>query len=96
MLEVEFDDVGSLVRGHGSRELVTEVTGRPPMWRTLARGWSVQEHTARDVVALAERRNYDIVVLGPRATRQRRQDDRQVFSPEHLTPTPMPESEGLW
>lgn len=69
VLEVEFDGVGSLMRGHGSRELIAEVVGRPPVWRTLAHGWSVQEHTARDVVALAEERGYDIVILGPLATR---------------------------
>ncbi len=101
VLEVEFDGVGSLMRGHGSRELIAEVVGRPPVWRTLAHGWSVQEHTARDVVALAEERGYDIVVLGPQATRQRRE---QMSAPAEVTSggatsydiPPASESEGLW
>lgn len=68
VLEVELDGYGSLVRGHGSRDLVILITGRPPVWSGLRRGWSVKEVTARDVVAAAEIRNYDIVITGRRAT----------------------------
>jgi hypothetical protein len=67
VLEVELAGVASVVRGYGSRDLVTTVTGRPPTWRPARHGWSVQESTAADVVAAAERLNYDIVITGPRA-----------------------------
>ena len=68
MLEVELDRYASLVRGPGARELVVEVAGRPPMWVSLARGYSVSEKTARDVICAAEMRGYDIVMTGaPRA-----------------------------
>lgn len=66
VLEVELAGYGSLVRGHGARELVELVTGRPPVWSSVRRGWSIQETTARDVIAAAEIRNYDILVIGPR------------------------------
>lgn len=50
--------------GHGSRELITEVCrGRPPMWSSIGRAWCVQPHTAADVVALAEVRRFEVVVL---------------------------------
>ena len=67
VLEVELDGFGSLVRGPGARELVITVTGRPPVWSSIRRGFSVQEKTARDVVAAAELRFYDIVITGRRA-----------------------------
>jgi hypothetical protein len=66
VLEVELCGPGSLVRGFGSRELVEEITGRPPVWIPRLRGWSCQERTARNVVALAESKNYDVVITGPR------------------------------
>lgn len=67
VLEVELAGVGSLVRGsHGTRDLVVSVTGRAPVWSSVRRGWSLQEGTARDVVAAAERAGWDVVVTGPR------------------------------
>jgi hypothetical protein len=67
VLEVELAGMGSLVRGFGSREIVISVTGRAPVWSSIRRGWSLQETTARDVVAAAEARGYDVVITGPRA-----------------------------
>jgi hypothetical protein len=67
VLEVEFSGMGSIVRGPGARELVVEVSGRAPVWLALHRGYSVQETTARDVVAAAEARNYDVVITGRQA-----------------------------
>lgn len=64
-LSIELAGYGSLVRGYKAREIVEEVTSRPPVWMSRLRGWSVQERTARDVVAVAERRGYDITVIGP-------------------------------
>ena len=48
--------------GLGARDLITELRRRPPVWATRARAWVVQPHTAKDLIALAEQRGYDIVV----------------------------------
>ena len=69
LLEVELAGVGSVVRGYGSRGLVIQITGHPPVWRPSRRGWSVQEKTAADVVAAAENAGYDIVITGPTGQR---------------------------
>lgn len=87
VLEVELAGMGSLVRGYGSRELIIDVTGRAPMWSSIHRGWSLQETTARDVVAAAESRGYDVVITGPRAARE--------MNPAHTPAAPEPEA-GLW
>lgn len=68
VLEVELAGMGSLVRGYGSRELIIDVTGRPPIWSAIRRGWSLQETTARDVVAAAESRGYGVVITGATPT----------------------------
>jgi hypothetical protein len=87
VLEVELAGMGSLVRGYGSRELVMSVTGRAPVWSSIRRGWSLQEVTARDVVAAAEAQGFDVVITGPRAS------DRNPAN----TPRPMPDpGGGLW
>ncbi|GAB3253201.1 hypothetical protein GCM10027425_12300 [Alteromonas gracilis] len=54
--------VCAFVRGHGSRELLTDLRGRPPVWSVTEKSWCVQERTARDVIALAESRGYDVEV----------------------------------
>lgn len=87
MLEVEMAGMGSLVRGYGSRELIIDLTGRPPMWSSIRRGWSLQESTARDVVAAAEARGYDVVITGPRAV------DR---NPANTPAAASAEGGGLW
>lgn len=69
VLEVDLDGYGSLVRGYGSRELIVELTGRAPVWSNIRRGWSVQEKTARDVIAAAEVRHFDVLIAGPRKVR---------------------------
>ncbi|TYL55755.1 hypothetical protein FXB39_00665 [Nocardioides sp. BGMRC 2183] len=51
-----------VVSGYGSRELVTEVRGRPPMWSSRPRGWVVQPKTSADVIALAESRGFEVVI----------------------------------
>lgn len=71
MLEVEFCGPGSLVRGYRSRELIEEIVGRPPVWIPRLRGWSCQERTARNVVALAESKHYDVVITGPKTRKAR-------------------------
>lgn len=82
VLEVEIAGYGSLVRGYGSRDLVMSVTGRAPAWSRIRRGWSVQESTARDVVAAAEVQNYDVVITGRRAV-DHNPADRPLTSPDH-------------
>lgn len=53
----------ALVSGYGSRELLTELrNGRPPVWATRARAWVTQPATAKDIIAMAEMRGYDVVV----------------------------------
>jgi hypothetical protein len=55
----------ALVRGYGSRELLTELRGgRPLGWATRSRAWVTQPSTAKDLIAVAEMRGYDIVIEG--------------------------------
>lgn len=67
VLRVELDGMGSLMKGHGARELIISVTGRAPMWSSVRRGWSLQETTARDIVAAAEGLGWEVVITGPGA-----------------------------
>jgi hypothetical protein len=52
----------ALVNGHGTREMLIELTNRPPVWATRSRGWVVQPHRARDLIAILEHRGYDVTV----------------------------------
>lgn len=62
-LEVEFVTPScAYVRGYGSRELLTELRGRPPVWSSLGRAWSVQPTFARDLLAIAQARGLETVV----------------------------------
>lgn len=54
--------VGAEVSGYGSRDLIQEVTGRAPLYSRRSRAWCCQTSTARNVVALAETRGYDVVI----------------------------------
>ncbi|MCW2736101.1 hypothetical protein [Nocardioides sp.] len=87
VLEVEFAGVGSLVRGYGSRDIVISVTGRAPLWSSVRRGWSLQESSARDVVAAAEALNYDVVITGRRAVER---------NPANTPRAAAPDPGGLW
>lgn len=51
------------VRGYGSRELLTEMRGRPPVYGTRVRAWATQPHTARDAIAVAEARGWNVEVI---------------------------------
>lgn len=53
----------SVVAGWGSKDLIVELRGRVPAWSSRPRGWAVQPHTARDLVALAEIRGFDVAWL---------------------------------
>lgn len=50
------------VSGYGSRDLIVELRGRPPVYNSRTRAWCVQGSTARDIIAAAEARGYDVVV----------------------------------
>lgn len=53
----------ALVNGYGTREMLTELMGRVPVWATKSRGWVVQPARARDLVAALEHRGgFDITV----------------------------------
>lgn len=53
---VYVNDNCAYVSGYGSRELLTDLKGRPPVWSTLGRAWCVSPATASDFIAVAERR----------------------------------------
>ena len=65
-VEIRFETpTCALVSGYGTREMLTELIGRPPVWATISRGWVVQPHRARDLVAILEHRGgYSITVTG--------------------------------
>ena len=48
--------------GYGSREMYVSLRGRPPVFNTRSRRWVTVPDRARDLVALAESRGYDVVV----------------------------------
>ncbi len=52
----------AVASGWGSRDLLTELRGRAPAWSNRPRGWAIQPTTARDLVALAELRGYDVTI----------------------------------
>lgn len=97
-IEVELAGCGSLVRGYGSRALIEEVTGRPPIWIPRLRGWSCQERTATKVIALATERHYDVDMVGPRTRRQRMQDILNAAPMPVWPPVEQPDSGegGRW
>lgn len=50
-------------RGHGSRELLTAVTGRAPLWGSRVRAWHCQPRTSADAMALAESWGWRVEVI---------------------------------
>jgi hypothetical protein len=92
VLEVEIESRHcARLRGYGSRALIMELKQRPPLWSPLAHAWTVSERTARDVVALAETRGYNIVVVGPRTAEAQRR-----VAPATPEPTVEPDEAALW
>jgi hypothetical protein len=63
--------------------------GKLPVWSSIAKAFTVSERTAANVVALAESRNYDIVITGPRAVAAQR-----PASPTEVVP--VPDESALW
>jgi hypothetical protein len=71
-IEVEFVNAScAYVRGYGSREILTDLRGRPPVYARLSRAWCCLPSTARDVIAIAESRNYLVVVSGDQVVGRR-------------------------
>jgi len=53
----------ALVSGPGMREALTELTGVPPVWATISKGWVIQPSRAGGLVAVLEYRGgFDISV----------------------------------
>lgn len=59
----------AVVGGYGSRELITDLRGRPPMWSSNPRGWVIQPSAIPDLAALAESRGYEVRVVEGEAVR---------------------------
>ena len=92
LLTVVIGDGWAEFAGHGSRSLYVELRGRPPVYNTRTRRWTAQLQTARDLVALAESRGWQVVITGAQAIGVAAAANRE--SPEQFAPAP--ESEGLW
>jgi len=85
----------AIVSGHGSRALIEGLRGRPPTWSTLSRGWVVQAHTARDVIAVAEARRWTVTVED--TTDHERGPDTDAPAEDHHADTTEPADQGvLW
>lgn len=52
----------AVVSGYGSRDLVTELRGRAPMFSSNPRGWVIQPASIADLTALAELRGFYVVL----------------------------------
>src|SRR4051794_39313360 len=57
----------AVLNGPGVGAILVEVTGRPPRWSRSLRGWAVQEKTAADVIAEADRQSYRVEIVDYRA-----------------------------
>jgi hypothetical protein len=65
-IEVEWVNASCVyVRGHGSRELLTSIIGRPPVWAARAGAWVCQPRAARDAIAVAESRGWSVDIIEP-------------------------------
>ena len=64
VLTVVLGDNWAEFSGYGSREMYVSlsVRGRPPVYNTRTRRWVTVPDRAKDLVALAETRGYDVVV----------------------------------
>ena len=52
----------AFVKGYGSRELLTDLRGRPPIWSSVSRAWVTTAEVAANAVAVAESRGWQVVV----------------------------------
>ena len=62
-VEIEIESaVCAYVRGRAAHDLLIELRGRRPMWSSIRKAYVVQEHTARDLAALAQVRRMEVIV----------------------------------
>lgn len=59
----------ALVRGWGTREALTDLKGRPPVYARRERAWVAQPKTARDLIVLLEQDGYEVTLTGTPAAR---------------------------
>lgn len=82
----------ALVSGYGTREMLTELTGRAPVWATRDRAWVTQPHRARDLVAILEFRGGVDIAVSHAATASAPEPE-----PERASSTEAPDpGERLW
>lgn len=67
VLTVVLGDNWAEFSGYGSREMYVSLAGRPPVYNSRTRRWVTVPKRARDLVALAETRHYDVVVTASEA-----------------------------
>lgn len=68
--EIEFVNPSlALVRGWGTREALTDLKGRPPVYARRERAWVAQPKTAGDLIVLLEQDGYEVTLTGTPPTR---------------------------
>ena len=96
VIEVAFESRYCVrVRGDNVRGLIMELTnGKVPCFSSVAKAYTIGERRARDLIALAEARSYDVVITGPRAPAVER---RRAAEPPVEPPVEVPDpGAGLW
>ncbi|MCP3422734.1 hypothetical protein [Nocardioides pinisoli] len=89
-LEVVIGDGWAEFAGWGSRSLYLELRGRPPVFNTRSRRWVAQQHTARDLIALAESRGYAVTIAAAQSV------DVAAAAGDEPEPAPPEQEPGLW
>lgn len=85
-LEIRFESRNhALVTGYGSRDLLSRLRNRPPLWSTIHRAWTTTPETARELMILAEHEGWSMVISG----------DNQRPEPVVVSERPDP-GLGLW
>jgi hypothetical protein len=67
VLTIVLGDNWAEFAGPNVRALYVSLVGRPPVYNTRTRRWVTVPKRARDLVALAESRGYDVVVTASEA-----------------------------
>ena len=62
VLTVVLGDCWAEFSGPNARAMYVSLRGRPPVYNTRTRRWCTVPDRAKDLVALAETRGYDVVV----------------------------------
>lgn len=59
---VFINDNCAYVSGYLTREAITDLRGRPPVWSSMGRAWVTTPRTARDLIAVFERQGRDVAI----------------------------------